>query len=400
MSPILSRLFYFGMIVLLGSCAGKNAFISKSILKDEYLKKIASNPDHEVQIIYTQVNKKDNSFKSFTYNVDNNKYFYPASTVKMPVAILALQRLNEINANGTDIKRSDDMLTAAFKAKQTPSFTDTTTTSGKPNVERFIEKIFAVSDNNAYNRLYELLGQDYINQTLRAKGVFTNSVINHRLDITGLDAEDNRNTNNIRFFRDNKILYDKPEEYAKNIWKHQATNAIRGVGYINSKDSLVNQPFDFTGKNFYTLKDMEGTLQRIIFPEFFPPAQRFDIKDGDYAFLKKCMSDLPKSYSFYKNNPEYYDSYVKFFMFGDSKDAIPDDIKIYNKVGTAYGYLIDCAYIENTTKDIGFFLTAVIHVNKNKIYNDGKYEYNEIGLPFMAKLGKAVYDYELQNKGK
>ncbi len=64
MSPILSRLFYFGMIVLLGSCAGKNAFISKSILKDEYLKKIASNPDHEVQIIYTQVNKKDNSFKS------------------------------------------------------------------------------------------------------------------------------------------------------------------------------------------------------------------------------------------------------------------------------------------------------------------------------------------------
>ena len=80
------------------------------------------------------------------------------------------------------------------------------------------------------------------------------------------------------------------------------------------------------------------------------------------------MSDLPKSYSFYKNNPEYYDSYMKFFMFGDSKDTIPDDIKIYNKVGTAYGYLIDCAYIENTTKDIGFFLTAVIHVNKNKIY--------------------------------
>ena len=114
MSPILSRLFYFGMIVLLGSCAGKNAFISKSILKDEYLKKIASNPDYEVQIIYTQVNKKDNSFKSFTYNVDNNKYFYPASTVKMPVAILALQRLNEINASGTDIKRSDDMLTVSY----------------------------------------------------------------------------------------------------------------------------------------------------------------------------------------------------------------------------------------------------------------------------------------------
>lgn len=395
MSSILSRFFYLAIIILFGSCAGNNALINKSILKDEYLRKIASNPDHEVQIIYTQVNKKDNTFKSYTYNVNNDKYFYPASTVKMPVAILALQKLNELNKNGTEVNRTDDMLTAAFRAKQTPSFTDSTTTSGKPNVERFIEKIFAVSDNNAYNRLYELLGQDYINQTLRAKGVFTKSVINHRLNITGLDAEENRHTNNVRFFRDNKILYDKPEEYAKNEWRHQATHAIKGVGYINSLDSLVNQPFDFSGKNFYTLKDMEGTLQRIIFSEYFAPNQRFDLKDEDYTFLKKCMSDLPKSYTFYKNNPDYYDSYVKYFMFGDSKEAIPDDIKIYNKVGTAYGYLIDCAYIENTSKNIGFFLTAVIHVNNNKIYNDGKYEYNEIGLPFMAKLGKAVYDYEL-----
>lgn len=395
MSSILSRFSFLALIILLGSCAGNNALINKSILKDEYLRKIASNPDHEVQIIYTQVNKKDNTFKSYTYNVNNDKYFYPASTVKMPVAILALQKLNELNKNGTEVNRTDDMLTAAFRAKQTPSFTDSTTTSGKPNVERFIQKIFAVSDNNAYNRLYELLGQDYINQTLRAKGVFTKSVINHRLNITGLDAEDNRHTNNVRFFRDNKILYDKPEEYAKNEWRHEATQAIKGVGYINSLDSLVNQPFDFSGKNFYSLKDMEGTLQRIIFPDYFTPNQRFDLKDGDYTFLKKCMSDLPQSYTFYKNNPEYYDSYVKYFMFGDSKEAIPDDIKIYNKVGTAYGYLIDCAYIENTAKNIGFFLTAVIHVNNNKIYNDGKYEYNEIGLPFMAKLGKAVYDYEL-----
>jgi cell division protein FtsI/penicillin-binding protein 2 len=395
MSPILSKFFFLTIIILLGSCAGNNALINKSILKDEYLRKIASNPDHEVQIIYTQVNKKDNTFKSYTYNVNSDKYFYPASTVKMPVAILALQKLNELNKNGTEVTRTDDMLTAAFRAKQIPSFTDSTTTSGKPNVERFIEKIFSVSDNNAYNRLYELLGQDYINQTLRTKGVFTKSVINHRLDMTGLDAEDNKHTNNIRFFRNNKILYDKPNEYAKNEWRHQATQAIKGVGYINNLDSLVNQPFDFSGKNFYTLKDMEGTLQRIIFPDYFVPNQRFDLKDGDYTFLKKCMSDLPKSYAFYKNNPEYYDSYVKYFLFGDSKETIPDDIKIYNKVGTAYGYLIDCAYIENTSKNIGFFLTAVIHVNNNKIYNDGKYEYNEIGLPFMAKLGKAVYDYEL-----
>ena len=65
---------------------------------------------------------------------------------------------------------------------------------------------------------------------------------------------------------------------------------------------------------------------------------------------------------------------------------ITKNIKIYNKVGDAYGYLIDCAYIEDTDADIGFFLTAVIHVNADKIYNDNKYEYDETGLPFLAKL--------------
>ena len=164
--------FIFGIlaVLVLSSCAGGKNIINKQFLKDEYLKSVASNPDHEVQIIYTSVNKKNKTFTSYTYNVDPSKYFYPASTVKMPV-----------------------------RPNQTPSFVDETTESRQPNIERYIQKLFAVSDNNAYNRLYEFLGQDYINQTLRSKGAFTNSIINHRLSIPNLTPEDNRHTNDIRF---------------------------------------------------------------------------------------------------------------------------------------------------------------------------------------------------------
>lgn len=383
-------------ILVFSSCSSPQNMIKNQFLKDEYLKSIASNPEYEVQIIYTKVNKKEKTFTSFVHNVDQIKYFYPASTVKMPVAILALQKLNEIKKSGVDINRKDDMLTAAFKPKQTPAFSEPTNESKKPNIERYIQKIFAVSDNDAYNRLYEFLGPDYINETLKAKGVFTTSVINHRLSVSGLTPEDNRLTNDIRFFRNNQMLYDHPGVMAKNEWKHQATGAQKGIGYMDGKDSLISQPFDFSMKNFYSLKDMEGTLQRVIFPDFFPENQRFDLTSDDYDFLKKSMSDLPKAYPFYQNDTTYYDSYVKFFMFGDSKEAMPDDIKIYNKVGEAYGYLIDCAYIENKSKDIGFFLTAVINVNKDKIYNDDKYEYKETGFPFLAKLGRAVYEHELK----
>ena len=35
------------------------------------------------------------SFQSFTYRVDDDEYFYPASTVKLPTALLALEKINE-----------------------------------------------------------------------------------------------------------------------------------------------------------------------------------------------------------------------------------------------------------------------------------------------------------------
>ena len=32
---------------------------------------------------------------------------------------------------------------------------------------------------------------------------------------------------------------------------------------------------------------------------------------------------------------------------------------------------------------------------RGQLFNDGNYEYNEVGLPFLAELGRALYDFEL-----
>ena len=61
---------------------------------------IDKRKNYEVQIIYTQINRDQNnkpSFKTFEYNVDTSRYFYPASTVKFPMALLALEKLNTLN---------------------------------------------------------------------------------------------------------------------------------------------------------------------------------------------------------------------------------------------------------------------------------------------------------------
>ena len=77
---------------------------------------------------------------------------------------------------------------------------------------------------------------------------------------------------------------------------------------------------------------------------------------------------------------------------------MPDSVRIFNKVGLAYGYVTDNAYIVDFERGIEFLLTAVVLVNENGIFNDGAYEYDEVGLPFLAELGRVIYAYELERK--
>jgi hypothetical protein len=83
-------------------------------------------------------------------------------------------------------------------------------------------------------------------------------------------------------------------------------------------------------------------------------------------------------------------------MFGDTKENIPANIKIYNKVGDAYGTLIDCAYIVDTENKVEFMVSATLLVNKDGIFNDDKYDYDAIGFPFLAELGRQLYAKNLK----
>ena len=92
---------------------------------------------------------------------------------------------------------------------------------------------------------------------------------------------------------------------------------------------------------------------------------------------------------------EYGDAYVKFILYGSGKATMDDGIRIFNKVGDAYGFLTDVAYVVDFKNNIEFMLSATIYCNSDDIYNDDKYDYDSIGFPFMKNLGKIIYDYEL-----
>ena len=354
---------------------------------------------YDVQIRYTQIDRDSlnhPTFTSYEFNVDESRYFYPASTVKMPTAFLAMEFINDLkdSLGLEDLDVWTPIEIDALRDKQTVVQGDSTSESGHASVAHYVKKIFAVSDNDAYNRLYELMGRAYINDRLKAKG-FEGININHRLSLAGID---NRYTPSVRLKEGGKVIYNQPEKFDNQDRPNQLDNLIKGKGYIDIDDELVNEPFDFTNKNAFSIKALENVLKSVLFPQSAPESSRFNLTPDDYAYIYKCMSILPQESTY----PQYdqWDSYVKFFMFGDNQDPMPDQIRIFNKVGDAYGYLTDCAYIVDFDNRVDFLLAATISVNDNEIYNDGLYEYDETGFPFMAELGKAVYEYELKRDKK
>lgn len=345
-----------------------------------------------IQVIYTRIDRNKKGRPAFTehrYGTDAGRYFYPASTVKLPVAVLALQRLNELKVAGLD--KNSTMITGSAGGRQTEVTSDSTAPDGRPSIAHYIKKILLVSDNDAFNRLYEFLGQEYINNSLHRMG-YKQAQLIHRLEVS-LSEEENRFTNPVRFL-DNQgnLLYEKPAE--KSQLGYATRNTKLGNGYMKA-GQLVNEPFDFSIKNRLALDELNSIVRSILFPAAVPAAQRFNLTEEDYRFLRKYMSMMPgeSSSPIYDPN-ENWDTYVKFLLYGSEKGTAKPGIRIFNKVGDAYGFLIDAAYVIEPESGVEFMLSAVIYCNSDGIFNDDHYDYDQIGLPFMKHLGEVILDYE------
>lgn len=345
--------------------------------KHPALKKVMDSLDrYEVQIIYTQIDSAASGyqFTEYSFQSDPKTYFYPASTVKFPMALLAAEYVAQHPELTIDTPYSIE------------------NDSVPHTIANDIKKIFAVSDNEAYNRLYELLGRDYVNNRLDDLGV-DHTRISHRLSTANATANQRRKLQLYPSYESPIFEPNIPKDIALTPLKIK--NTTKGVGFI--KDGvLVKTPMDFSLKNSFPLEDQHQLMKQFFFPESVRNKRRIVLTTSEEKRIKKMMATLPRESGY--DTDTYYDSYGKFFMYGDTKDTISSHIKIYNKVGYAYGTLTETAYIIDEKENIQFLLSATILVNKNGIFNDDTYEYDEIGIPFLAQLGREFYEYSRDNK--
>jgi hypothetical protein len=377
------------------SLPGNSKLLDSLLHTSPALAQVLKHPStYQLQIIYTQIDRDAQNVPHFTrhtYHLNPQQYFNPASLVKLPVAMLALEKLHTLP---NTINRNTILSTGvAWGCQTSVPFAAPADSDRQATVGNYIKRMLLVSDNLAYNRLYEFLGQKLLNNRLQQLG-YTGSRIVRRF--APCDTAANRHTNPIAFHTTTgDTLYTQPAQTNPRTPLPPLGPVFAGRAY-KLGDRIIHRPYDFTTANNLPLTDITTILQAALFPESVTNAQHYSLTASDYAFLRQYLHLTPHASHFNAyTSSKYFDSYKKYLYYGRSPAIKPQPgLRIFNIVGMSHGYLADVAYFADSLHQSEFMLSAVLYVNQDGIINDGAYEYNSIGEPFLAQLGQLLYQYE------
>lgn len=378
------------------------SFFSQSFLLDSLFKnclskygQVFANPSaYRLQVFYTQINRDAHGKAGFAEHSfrDGNEYIYPASTVKLPMSILALAKIEELSEKG--VKRDQRMITdSAFQCRKA-IVSDSSSVTGFPSIENYIKKMLLVSDNQAFARTYDFVTYNYAHKKLSESGFEAIRLLNRleaQCPVDTLPASPP-----VYFFNNNTdTLYKQALSIPNHRLIHPDKNSVAGEYHRGANGKWEKGPNDFSAHNYLRPVDLHRMMKELVFDDQQGSVHLAITKDAR-QFLLKQLGSYPREsdHPLYSQNI-YYDSYKKYLFYGASVAKInQDSIRIFNIVGRAYGFLIDCAYIIDVKNSVEFLLTCTIYVNKGGRIGSGKYEYDQLGLPFMKDLGRCIYNFE------
>lgn len=317
------------------------------------------------------------------YRVDA-EYLYPASAIKTFIAVAALRHLRAI-AREQDIKIDQNTRfmrckTAAGKcevpeADEDPD-EDDDEDEEKLRVGREVRKLLGYSDNDSYDRLYDLLGHRALNEAMGQMG-FESVRFHHRLSTTSM----RRTTRRVLILPWGSRAIRNPPRVSDYVMPPTfAAKTLVGEGYRDAR-GIQEKPMDFGEKNYASLYDLHRITLALVAPELAPGID-MGLSPDDLQVLLSPMTGrlLPGSHG----------STHKPMLPGLREVIDVTRLRYTNKAGRAYGFHIDNAYVEDEPSGKGFFVTAAIYANPNGILNDDDYAYNDLSAPFLAAVGEAL----------
>ena len=373
------------LLAVFSSLLSCNSNPIELVLKsDPYLKEIIKDKeDYEIQVMLTKINHNNTKidFQNYQYQHDENQYFYPASTIKLPIVVLTLKKINELRSKGSDITLKSKIILNNVDNYSNFKLQDSIT-----SFQNLIADIFLVSDNSASNILIDFIGYNYFNDEMQNAG-FDRTYLNHKFNpdpyVNSTWQISDLDNNMISSINDNQKII-KADDKTNGLDKGESR-------YFNGE--ILDESLNFSEKNRFSITDMHNLIKYIFYPEIFDMANTFNLNVEDYDFIRYWMSrftyeDIGEKFI---GDEKFFETYNKFFIHGDEQSVSNEQIRVYNKIGQAYGTSIDNGLIKNYQNNVEFILTSTIYTNKNKVINDNLYEYDDIAEPFLAKLSRAIY---------
>jgi hypothetical protein len=358
---------------------------------------LQNKKQYRLQIIYTQIDRDINNapiLKTYTFDADSY-YYYCASMVKLMQAPLVLEKINRLK--NYSITAHDSISIPEFFCR---GLNDKTLKRNCLNntPAQLIKEMFVASNNDAFNPLYDFLTQEHFNKRLKELGIETAAICSR---FAPCDSNENRQSNPVEFRdRNTGVLKFYQKSVTNNTTPAYCLSLSTLVGRGTMNDGkIIYKPKDFYYSNYVALTDLHNWLTRIIFPELQPHGKELQLNRSDYELLRKYLGMYPRESAWPRYNPqEYPDNKFKYFVAVDGIGRLPANLRIFNKVGMAYGFITDCSYVADSLNKVEFFLSVSMYVNRNEVLNDGLYEYSTTALPFMRNLFNAIYLYEVNRK--
>lgn len=344
---------------------------------------IAADPArYRLQLGLTRIDGPDTAprLRHRHFRLDRREWQSPASLVKLPLAIMALERIAALRRAGHAVD-----LDSPLQLSNAPACT---VWGRNPEpLRRTLTALFAISDNPAYNRLYDWLGPAAIHARFADWG-FSDARLWSRFAACPPESH--------RVGADWAFLDDAGQELVSGRADPPYTPAAHPLGTVRfgtawmEAGRRIEGPTDFSERNHLSLADVHGILLRLVAPDAFPASSRYALDPADRQTLLGLMALTPPQ----SRDPVYAEAdypahYNRYLFVGEGLRPQPAGLTLSGKVGEAYGFLSDSVYAHDRD-GLRFVLSAALYVNADDVLNDGSYEYAARGRPFLAWLGHAV----------
>lgn len=317
------------------------------------------------------------SLKEFSFTED--KYYYPASLVKFPTVMVALEKMKE---QGVDL--DDKIVLKDIEIDGNKTFIRKTQSEGI-SFRELITKTIVISDNDYYNVLYHYVTPRYLNQKLKEKGF--DDVLIYRC-FNGCSKEDQLITAGYSVYTDKgelKITQDSDImnwEDIRDLFPYDDDKKI-GMKTV-SKGKVSTGPYDFNEN----LEFPVISLHRMLISFISDTTGEVWLNDRlNRQFLLEKMKEFPADIG----ETKYKQNDFKIIGFGD-QSLDNSRFTTHSKIGYSYGFITETACVRDKVSGKDFYLTISMYVNKNNTINDGRYEYGSVATPFMGKLTHFIAD--------